>query len=122
MAQRDRGTIPDAWPLLMTREQTCAYLGISPDTFFRVCSVPPVDMGAQVVRYHRWQIEQWAAALPPRLRQAQEDAHNARVEAAVPFDGAEAAAEERRKAALERMRADLTRTDRRGKHKVRAAG
>jgi hypothetical protein len=63
--------IPDAWPLLLSKQQVCAYLGISAGTLVRVCPIPPVDLGANVVRYNRLQIEAWANALPPRLREAQ---------------------------------------------------
>ena len=59
--------IPDAWPLLLSRDQACAYLGVSASTLFRVCPVAPVDLGANVLRYHRPEIDAWVATLPPRL-------------------------------------------------------
>jgi hypothetical protein len=93
---RTNSWIPDAWPLLLSREQVCAYLGISPDTFSKVCPVPPVDMGAQVVRYHRWQIEAWANALPPRSKPSQETTR------------AQIAAEDRLAIVIERIRSGST--------------
>lgn len=59
--------IPDAWPLLMTRTEVCEYLEIPPERFFEICPIPPVDLGANVTRYHRWQIWEWANAMPPTL-------------------------------------------------------
>ena len=60
--------IPEAWPFLLTREQACAFLGgISEGTFLKVCPVPPIDLGANVVRYRRGELEAWVAALSHRL-------------------------------------------------------
>lgn len=60
--------IPPAWPLLLTREQLCAYLGgLSWGTLSKVLPVAPLDLGANVLRYSRPQIDAWAAGLPPRL-------------------------------------------------------
>lgn len=51
----------------MSREQLCAYLGdICEATLLKVCPVAPVDLGANVVRYARVQIDAWLATLPPR--------------------------------------------------------
>ena len=99
---RTNSWIPDAWPLLLSREQVCAYLGISPDTFSKVCPVPPVDMGAQVVRYHRWQIEAWANALPPRSKPTHEATR------------AQIAAEDRLAIVIERIKAGSTPGNRHG--------
>ena len=67
MAKSVAQGIPDAWPLLLSRDQACAYLGVSASTLFRVCPVAPVDLGANVLRYHRPEIDAWVATLPPRL-------------------------------------------------------
>ncbi len=62
------GAIPEAWPLLLTREQLCAYLGgISAPTLGRICPVAPLDLGVHLLRYDRRQIDAWIAGLPPRL-------------------------------------------------------
>ena len=59
--------VPDAWPILLTREQLCAYLGgLSDVTLRKVCPVPAVDLGANVLRYHRAQIDAWVDSLGPR--------------------------------------------------------
>jgi hypothetical protein len=72
------GEIPEAWPLLLTREQACAFLGgISEGTFLKVCPVPPIDLGANVVRYRRGELEAWVAALShrlPKVRPGSQDA------------------------------------------------
>lgn len=63
--------IPQAWPLLLTREQLCAYLGgLSWGTLSKILPVAPLDLGANVLRYSRPQIDTWAASLPPRLPKA----------------------------------------------------
>jgi len=67
MKRRRSKWIPNAWPLLLTRAEVCEYLGIPPERFFEICPVPPVDLGAKVIRYHRWQILEWANAMPPSL-------------------------------------------------------
>lgn len=66
-----------AWPLLLTREQLCAYLGgLSWSTLAKVLPVAPLDLGANVLRYSRPEIDAWAASLPPRLPKAlQGDGH-----------------------------------------------
>jgi len=61
--------IPEAWPALLSREQLCAYAGgISDTTLRKVCPVPAVDLGANVLKYRRAEVDAWLA-LPtsPRL-------------------------------------------------------
>jgi predicted DNA-binding transcriptional regulator AlpA len=93
--------VPETWPTLLSRDQLCAYIGVSVDTITRICPVRPLDLGANLVRYSRRQIDDWVATLPPRLMVAQQ----------VSGDGAEAAlaqdevAESRTEAALDRVRA-----------------
>ncbi|RZJ19090.1 MAG: hypothetical protein EON91_02535 [Brevundimonas sp.] len=63
--------IPQAWPLLLSRDQLCAYLGgLSWDTVAKILPVAPVDLGANVLRYPRPAVDAWAASLPPRLPRA----------------------------------------------------
>lgn len=68
-----RGTVTakpaaiQVWPpLLMTREQLCDYLQMSWSSVSKSCPVAPLDVGVNVVRYSRLQIEDWIASLPPR--------------------------------------------------------
>lgn len=62
------GTIPQAWPLWLSREQALAYLGdIAEKTFLKICPVAPVDMGASIIRYRRYELEAWEASLGHRL-------------------------------------------------------
>lgn len=59
--------IPEAWPLLLTREQLCAYLGgLSWETVKKVLTVAPVDLGANVLRYRRPEIDAWVDTRPAR--------------------------------------------------------
>ncbi|PVE25161.1 hypothetical protein DC522_06385 [Microvirga sp. KLBC 81] len=74
-------------------------------------------MGAHVVRYHRWQIETWANAVPPKLRDAQaaaryEQAGRTGIEAAE-----ELAAGERRQESIRRARENLERRPKRIRRK-----
>lgn len=93
--------VPESWPTLLSRDQLCAYIGVGADTITRICPVRPLDLGANLVRYSRHQIDEWVATLPPRLmlfQQAEDDT----VEAALVQDGV---AESRAEAALDRVRA-----------------
>lgn len=102
IADRSGATgIPEAWPLLMSQEQACAYLGLSRHSFSRVCRVPPVDLGVRLLRWRRPDIDAWIAGLPTRLvgRHAGGDD----VAAAPPAAG-EIPADERRFSAVEKAR------------------
>lgn len=61
-----RSPVIGAWPLLLTLDQACDYLGVSPGTFRKVCPVPPIALGAAVNRWHRVQLEDWVNTLPPK--------------------------------------------------------
>jgi hypothetical protein len=89
--------IPEAWPALLSREQLCAYAGgISDATLRKICPVAAVDLGANVLKYRRAEVDAWLAGLPHRgLRLAQDDEH----------DAPPAANGDRPSAAVERARA-----------------
>lgn len=59
--------VPASWPMLLSRDQLCAYIGVSPATLTKICPVRPLDLGASLIRYSRDQIDEWVATLPPRL-------------------------------------------------------
>jgi predicted DNA-binding transcriptional regulator AlpA len=61
------GGIPEAWPTLLTREQACAYVGMSADSMARTCPVPPVALGVKLLRWRRKDIDAWVEDLPSRL-------------------------------------------------------
>lgn len=61
------GSVPEAWPLMLNREQLCAYLTVSSTTLSRICPVAPVALGARVLRWRRHEIDVWVAGLPSRL-------------------------------------------------------
>lgn len=61
------GGIPEARPALLTREQVCAYVGMSADSMSRVCPVAPVDMGVKLLRWRRKDIDASVEGLPSRL-------------------------------------------------------
>lgn len=94
----ERFPIPEAWPALMTREQACAYVGVSEATFRTICPISPVDLGVHLLRWRRDQLDAWIAALPARLRAAQVGAQDAPPPVTDP-------AEERRLSSVERARA-----------------
>ena len=52
---------------MLSRDQLCAYIGVCEATLIRICPVRPRDLGANVVRYDRRQIDAWVEGLPPRL-------------------------------------------------------
>lgn len=56
------------WPLMLTKDQVCEYLGVSWKTLGGILTVSPVDLGASVVRYNRIQIDEWAQGRPGRGR------------------------------------------------------
>ena len=94
--------IPEAWPALLSREQLCAYAGgISDGTLRKVCPVPAVDLGANVLKYRRIEVDAWLASLPHRgLRLAQDGEHDG-----PSGEQGQPAANDRPSAAVERARA-----------------
>ncbi len=77
-------------------EQVCAYLAISPDTFRRICSVAPVELGVRLLRWRRLDIDAWAEGLPPKMGAPREQDM---ADTIIPSD---LASEERRSAAVTR--------------------
>ena len=59
--------VPNAWPAMLSRDQLCAYIGVSEATLIKICPVTPRDLGANVVRYSRLDVDAWIESLPPRL-------------------------------------------------------
>lgn len=95
--RRGAGGIPEAWPALLTREQVCAYLGMSPESFATACAVAPVVLGVKLLRWRRADIDDWVAGLPSRLRRSSDRESDEAVEAPQPF---KIASEERRLSAM----------------------
>lgn len=91
------GAVPEAWPLLLTRELVCAYVCMSADTFKRICPVPPISLDAKLLRWRKADIDDWIAGLPVRLAKGETAADN------VPAP-AQIAGEERRFSAVERAK------------------
>lgn len=95
------------WPFMLNRAEVCEYLGVSWRTLKNILTVRPVDMGANVVRYSRVQLEEWVATLPPRFLASENQNGGADEEAGA--RGGETAeaeiAESRVEAALDRVRA-----------------
>lgn len=70
--------IPEAWPAWLSREQLRAYLGgIGDATLRMICPVAPIDLGANVLRYRRAEIDAWETTLPHRLPRGQHSEHDA---------------------------------------------
>lgn len=109
-------TAPSAWPLLLTREQLCAYVGMSPATLARVCPVPPLDIGAKMLRYSRPQIDAWVGSLQPQMPRPRHDEPSgaAGVETAAP-----AIPVNRAREAIERARARASKEARKCRSKHR---
>lgn len=89
-----------AWPLLLTSEQACAYLGVSLGTFRKVCPVPAVALGAAVTRWNRNHIDEWVNSLPPKAVGKTEP----KADVARPYDAAREASEARRQASINKIR------------------
>lgn len=100
-------TAPMAWPSLLTKEQLARYLEMSWSTVIKVCPVAPIDVGANLIRYNRSQIDEWVSTLPAR-------GPNGRLavirRAGAPLDARPA---DRRLEALSRVSARAKRLDRR---------
>lgn len=89
-----------AWPLLLNLELACAYLGVSPVTFRKICPVPAVALSAAVTRWNRHQIDEWANSLPPKTGSQLEAASLA----PPPYEAAKEASEARRQASIQKIR------------------
>lgn len=95
--------VPETWPTLLSRDQLCAYIGVSADTLTRICPVRPLDLGASVVRWSRLQIDDWVPTLPPRLMVAHQPSGD--TDHVEPANSLDEVAETRAEAALDRVRA-----------------
>ncbi|MNE23374.1 hypothetical protein D3C80_1166260 [compost metagenome] len=99
--------IPDAWPALMSEDQLLAYFGgMSKETLLKVCPVPPVDLGANLLRYQREAVDVWVASLPLRASGLRKEPRRVQVDPPVTAE----AANDRATSALERARARSRRT------------
>lgn len=70
---------------------------MSSDTMKRICPVPPIALGAKLLRWRKPDIDDWVAGLPVRLMKGETAAEN------VPAP-AQIAGEERRFTAIERAK------------------
>ena len=100
-AQAQQALVSGAWPLLLSIEQACAYLGVSPVTFRKICPVPAVALSAAVTRWNRNQIDEWVNSLPPKN---QAFAGGNAADQPRRYQPAEAVADERRNEALQKIR------------------
>lgn len=88
--------VPDAWPALLSRDQLRAYLGgLCDATLRKICPVAPIELGVNVLRYRRVDVDRWLDARPQRGLRVTED----------PAQDAPPAANDRPKSAVERARA-----------------
>jgi len=65
MSRDPARTLP-YWPAMLSRDQLCDSLGVSWYTLKGLLTVSPVDLGANVIRYRRDQIDEWVKSRPPR--------------------------------------------------------
>lgn len=95
------------WPAMLNRTELCEYTGVSWRTLKNVLTVRPVDMGANVVRYSRVQVDEWVASLPPRLLSTKKQNDGADEDAGTHAEDTEGGPvlESRVEAALDRVRA-----------------
>jgi predicted DNA-binding transcriptional regulator AlpA len=95
------GGVPHAWPELLSLKQVCAYLCMSPDTFKKICTVPPLLLNVSLRLWRRSDIDAWIAGLPVRLARSADNDSDARIS---PIAASQIAGEERRFIALERAK------------------
>ncbi|WP_427792208.1 hypothetical protein [Brevundimonas diminuta] len=96
--------IPEAWPALLSRDQLRAYVGgMSDETLSKVCPVAPVELGANLLRYPRDQVDRWVAGLQPRPGGLRKSPPEPKIEPTPPDDPVGAGDHAAR--ALERIRA-----------------
>lgn len=96
--------IPEAWPSLMSEDQVCAYVGgICRETLAKVCPVAPVDLGANVKRWRKTEIDLWVAGLRPRGEGLRESGAGPKDGDAAPVEAANSC-EDAALAALDRVR------------------
>lgn len=69
---------------MLSREQLCDYLGVSWSTLRSVLTVSPVDLGVNVIRYRRDQIDEWVRSRPPRFGKVPQVPEAAAFEASAP--------------------------------------
>lgn len=68
-----------AWPALLSKTQLEAYVGVSWATLLKICPVPPVDIGANLVRFSRAQIDEWLSSLPAKRKESAAAVHDTAV-------------------------------------------
>lgn len=90
---------PRRWPLLLNQTELCEYLGVSWRTLKGILTVSPIDMGANVTRYNRQQIDAWIETRPSKSKLKGQG------EGTVDQAEVEARAHEAMTAALDRARA-----------------
>jgi hypothetical protein len=73
------------------------------ETLAKICPVAPVDLGANILRYSRLQIDAWAATLRPRGPRLLQDDSRRGQDATVPDEPPVDDAEIRRQASLARV-------------------
>lgn len=60
------GPVSPRWPRLLSRQQAAEYLGVSSDTFERICPVQPVDLEMRGLRFDREKLDAWIDGLADR--------------------------------------------------------
>lgn len=100
--QTRRHRIVGEWPALLSREQLCEYLDISPASLAKVCPVQPIDWDINTLRWRRTEIDRWLSTLSPRS--SKRHSHKpTQFDESAPLEVLESS-EERREATLARVR------------------
>lgn len=64
---RSRPRLVGQWGALLSRSELCEYLALSPATLTKVCPVYPIDLGVNLVRWRRTDVDAWLSTLMSRL-------------------------------------------------------
>lgn len=107
--------VPQAWSALLTREQLCAYLALSPAVLMRICPVPALALGVRALRWRRADIDAWVANLPVR---SPKNPHPEVISLPAPY---ELAGETRRSDAVARARLRVDRNEKQSWKKKKGA-
>lgn len=57
-----------SWPRLLSLDDLCLYLGVCARTCRKICPVPPLDLGVNLLRWDRLRIDEWVDSCPLRHR------------------------------------------------------
>lgn len=101
---RSRPRLVGQWGALLSMNELCEYLAVSPTTLAKICPVHPIDLGVNLVRWRRADIDAWLSTLLPRFTNKRETGPGPAV---TPSLQAHSCANERKSDAIARIKERL---------------